>query len=243
MRRLIWYLVIVLACCPAQSQQSQELIDHATIKLTGTIRLEQRGNKSFLVIKPGRLYEVVFDSTDRRKVGEIGLSLEGQWDALKALIGKKVLVSGVVQLEPTSPYYFNGTLILAKSIRLEDGSVLTPKAYSTVNLPASLSQFHTLVTFSPGRWEQFTYETWDAEGHRLPVSYEYLSCGLNGPGDVMNCYCPDGFSYTAKGKINGGHFFKTEAPEAGFNFAQFSIADPVRHFVREAVECTREAHH
>jgi hypothetical protein len=234
MRKLICSLFFLVASYSAWSQQLHELVEGAEIKVAGTIRLEQSGNNSYLMIKPDSPYEAVFDSTDRRKVCEIGLSLAGQWDALKPLVGKRVSVSGVVQLEPASPYYFNGTLIIAKSIRLADGSVLTPKG--------SLSQFHVLVTFSPRAWDQFTDQAWDAAGHQLPASQEYLNCRLNGPGDVMNCYCPDGFAFTAKGKMNGSRFFETEAPEAGFDFAQYVIADPVRHFVRVAVECTREAH-
>ena len=63
-----------------------------------------------------------------RIVQEIGLTLDGQWDALKALVGQQVSVSGVIQLEPTSPYYLNGTLIVAKSIRLANGSVLNSES-------------------------------------------------------------------------------------------------------------------
>jgi hypothetical protein len=168
--------------------------------------------------------------------------LEGQSDSLKALVGQKVLVSGVIQLKPTSPYYLNGTLIVAKSIRLANGSVLTPKPYKSVELPASLTQFHSLVTFAPRDSERWIYRTWDNNGHLLPTSQDYLNCGLNGPGDVMNCYCPAGFAFTAKGTVSDGHFTKTEAPQDGFDFAQFVIADPVRRSVSEAVECTRQVH-
>jgi hypothetical protein len=69
----------------------------------------------------------VFASDDRRTVREIGIIMDGQWDALKVLIGQNVTVSGILQLEPVSPYYLNGTLILAKSIRLQNGSVLLPQ--------------------------------------------------------------------------------------------------------------------
>jgi hypothetical protein len=58
----------------------------------------------------------------------------------------------------------------------------------------------------------------------------------------MNCYCPSGFAFTATGTVSEGHFTKTAAPQDGFDFAQFSIADSVRHSISEAVECTREVH-
>jgi len=242
MRRLTLGFVCLLACTASLSQQPRSLIDGAPIQLVGIVGLEPRGNNAYIVIKPSQPYTAVFDNTDRRRVGEIGLMLDGQWDSLKALVGQKVSVSGVIQLEPTSPYYLNGTLIVARSIRLANGSVLTPKPHKPVELPASLTQFHSLVAFAPRASERWTYKTWDSDGHLLPGSLGYISCSLNGPGDVMNCYCPAGFVFTATGTVSDGHFTKTEAPQDGFDFAQFEIADPVRRSVSEAVECTRQAH-
>jgi len=240
MRRLTLGFVLLVTCGSSLSQQPRSLIDGALIQLSGTVGLELRGNNDYIVIKPSQPYIAVFDETDHRRVREIGLALDGQWDSLKALVGQKVSASGVVKLEPNSPYYLNGALIDAKSIRLANGSVLTPKPYSRVDLPASLIQFHTLVTFAPRASERWTYKTWDKNGHLLPGSQDYLVCGLNGPGDVMNCYCPEGYAFTAKGTIRNGQFTKTEAPDEGFNFAQYGIADPVRHWVSVAVECTRQ---
>jgi hypothetical protein len=216
-------------------------MDGAPIQLVGTVRLVPRGNNAYIVIKPSQPYTALFDDGDHRRVQEIGLTLDGQWDALKAIVGQKVSASGVIQLEPTSPYYLNGTLIVAKSIRLANGSVLIPKPYKPVELPVNLTRFHSLVTFEPRSSERWTYKTWDDNGHLLPGSQDYLSCGLNGPGDVMNCDCPAGFAFTATGVIRDGRFTKTAAPQDGFDFAQFTIADPVRGSVSKVVECTRRA--
>jgi hypothetical protein len=243
MRKLTLGFVWLIGCCSSLSQQPPSLTDGAAIQLVGTIGLERRGNNAYIVIKPGQPYEAVFDTSDRRSVQEIGLALDGGWDSLKALVGQRVSVSGVIQLEPISPYYLNGTLILAKSVRLANGSILTPKLQINSVLPDSLTRFHSLVTFAPRASERFTYMTWDTQGHLLPSSQKYLSCGLNGPGDVMNCYCPDKFAFTGKGKVSGSHFTKTEAPQDGFDFAQYLIADPVRHSVSEAVECSRQPRH
>jgi hypothetical protein len=242
MRILTLGIVLLLVCNSSLSQQPRSLTDGAPIHLVGTVGIESSGNNTYIVIKPSQPYTARFDDTDHRRVKEIGLKLDGQGDALKALVGQKVSVSGVVQLEPVSPYYLNGTLIVAKSIRLANGTILTPKPHKPVELPASLTRFHSLVMFAPhaaGRW---TYKTWDDSGHVLPGSQDYLSCGLNGPGDVMNCYCPAGFDFTATGTVSDGQFTKTAAPQDGFDFAQFLIADPVRHSISEAVECTRKAH-
>jgi hypothetical protein len=239
-RRLTLAFVWMLACRSSLSQQPPSLVNGAHIQVLGTVGLERRGNNSFIVIKPSQPYTAVFDGTDRRTVVEIGLALDGQ--SLKALVGQKVSVSGVIQLEPVSPYYLNGTLIVATSIRLANGSVLTPKPYARVELPASVTQFHSLVTFAPRASERWTYETWDSNGSLLSSSLGYLSCSLNGAGDVMNCYCPDGFAFTATGTLSAGHFTKTESPQEGFHFAQFVIGNPVRRSVSEAVECIRRGH-
>ena len=50
-----------------------------------------------------RPYMALFENADHRRVQEIGLTLDGQWDALKALVGQKVSVAGVIQLEPSLP--------------------------------------------------------------------------------------------------------------------------------------------
>ncbi len=234
-------LLGLLILPPAFSQQPNLLVDGAHIEMAGVVGMEARGNHAFVVIKPGRSYTALFEGTYRRVVREIGLSLEGQ--TLTSLAGQKVVVSGTIQLEPASPYYLNGTLIVADSIRLADGSLLRPKPYSNVGVPASIMQFHSQVTFAPRYSRRWTYKTWDTNGTPLDNTKTYISCSLNGAGDVMNCYCPAGFSFSATGNITKGLFTKTAEPQKDFDFAQFSIADPVRNAVTEAVECTRQPHH
>ena len=191
------------------------------------------------MLQPDAPYEAIFDTDDHRKVGEIGLSLTGQQEVLQRAVGQRVSVTGTLQLEPASPYYFNGTLILAKSVRLPNGRTLLPLTMTVTTLPKEITQFSALVTFSPHTQKRFTYQAWDAMGHPLPTSGTYLSCGLNGPGDVMNCYCADGFKFTGTGTINHGQFSKTADPQDGFDFAQFEIPEPVQHYVTEAVACVR----
>jgi hypothetical protein len=239
-RRLTLAFVWMLACRSSLSQEPSSLVNGAHIQVVGTVGLERRGNNAFIVIKPGQPYTAVFDDTDRRGVLEIGLALDGQ--SLNTLVGQKVSVAGVIQLEPASPYYLNGTLIIATSIRLANGSVLTPKPYDHVELPARVTQFHSLVKFAPRTSKRWTYKTWDKNGSLLPSSWSYLSCSLNGAGDVMNCYCADGFDFTATGTVSNGHFSKTDGPQEGFDYAQFGIGYSVRRSVSQAVECTRPAH-
>ena len=232
---------MLFVCGSCLSQNPRSLVNGASIQVTGTVGLELRGNNAYIVLKPAQSYTAVFDETDHRRVNEIGLTMDGQWDALKALAGRKVSVSGVIQLEAVSPYYLNGTLIVAKSIRLANGTALMPKPHQAVEVPATVTRFHSLVTFAPRASNRWIYKTWDDKGNVLPRSQDYLSCSLNGPGDVMNCYCATGFASTATGTIRDGHFTKTAPPLEGFDFAQFSIAEPVRGSVNEVVECTRKA--
>jgi len=93
--------------------------------------------------KPGQPYTALSGDTDHCRVQQIGLTLDEQWDALKALVGQKVSVSGAIQLEPPSPYYLNGTLVEAKSVRHANGTVLTRKPLSPSSvlplLPGSIS--------------------------------------------------------------------------------------------------------
>jgi hypothetical protein len=237
-------VILILCCVSSVLSQTQQprLVDGSPISVEGVLRLEQIGNSHYLVIHTAQAYEAVFDATDSKAVREIQVTLDGQGDALKRAIGQKVLVAGVVVLNEESPYYFNGALIQAKSIRLPGGSVLLPQTTPTPALPQNLTQFHALVTFTPKARDQFTYKAWDASGHFMPSSGVYLSCGLNGPGDVMNCFCPDGFNFTATGTIRDGHFIKTNGPQEGVTFAHFGLDEPVRNFFSAAVECTRTAH-
>jgi hypothetical protein len=240
MRRNIPAFALLLVALPSLSQ-TRSLVGGDHTQIDGTVVLERKGNSAYIVIKPGQPYVAVFDQTDLRTVREIGLAMEGVSESLKALVGQKVAVSGVIQLDPASPYYFNGALIIADSIRLPNGSFLTPKVATEPESPVGLEQFHALVTFTPHSAERWTYRTWDNNGMLLPSSRRDLRCGLNGPGDVMNCFCPAGFSYTATGTIKAGHFTKTQESPKDAEFAQFAIADPVRRSFSKALECTRHA--
>ena len=154
MRMPLCYLIWCVACYSAHSQQARELVNGSSVQVVGKVGLVQFGNKHYLVLRPNRPYRAVFDSTDTREVREINFTLYGQWDALKSLPGQTVSVSGKVQLEPTSPYYLNGTLIVADTIQLTNGVALRPKTQPATGLPAQVTKIFTLVTFTPRAWDQ-----------------------------------------------------------------------------------------
>jgi hypothetical protein len=175
------------------------------------------------MVKTKLPYLAVFDQNDKEDVNEIGLIFTGQDQTIRKHIGEPISVIGRVQLELVSPYYFNGTSIVVATLQLADGSVLKPVQKETeVPIPNEVNQFHALATFSPTT-STFSYKVWSRNGRELTSTASYLSCGLNGAGDAMNCFCPSGFKVTGLGGMNGNRFVRTENPE--FEFAQFLIPE------------------
>ncbi len=226
-------------CRPVLAQNLVILNDGATVKLNGKLEVEHQDNKDFLLVKTFQPYLAVFDpKTDQRKVQEVGLSLAGREDELRRHVGQTVWVVGTLQLDGTSPYYYNGTLVLASSVHFASGLTLLPKAETAPGAPsADIIQFHVLVTFHP-KPSHFSYIVTGPDGHPLTPSENYSSCGLNGAGDVMNCFCPDGFIFTGSGKMTGSQFIMSE--KADMDFAQFEIPENMSGPISKAFECTRK---
>lgn len=200
---LLCFVLCSLASSRLRAQHIPELNNGAKITVVGTLKLESRGNRYFLTVKPKYPCLANFDKSDQRNVSEIGIFLAGQSIPLRRYIGQDVSVIGVVQLEPVSPYYFNGTLIVATSLQLPDGSVLLPIVKAPAKtLPASVMQYYVLATFSP-ETASFSYKVWNSRGRHIADSRGYMSCGLNGAGNVMNCNCAEGYRPTGLGGMNG----------------------------------------
>src|SRR3954453_23010956 len=124
MRKLACAFLCLMACHFAQAQHVEALVDGDSISVTGIVLLKNVGNNAYFLLKPAQPYEVVFEKTDRRLIREIGLCWDGQRDGIQALVGQKVTVHAQVQLDPGSPYYFNGTCIRADSIQQQNGVTL-----------------------------------------------------------------------------------------------------------------------
>jgi len=242
---------VFLAGAFGTAYSQQPLVDKSKIEVSGTLTVERVGNHSFLMIRMEKPYLANFDDGDTRSVPEIGLMLEGRNSLLRKYVGRGVIVDGTVQLEASSPYYFNGTLIKATSVRLlsrggrPSGNILTPfvadagAGNSLSHDPRSPVVYHAEFTFFP-KQSKFTYRAWDAEGNLLRSKFEYLTCALNGPGDVVNCFCAGGYAPTSQGEMRSTKFVVTERAE--FEFAQFGIDQSLQHSVSKAVQCTRKDH-
>jgi hypothetical protein len=120
-----------------------------------------------------------------------------------------------------------------------------PAAFSS-DIPASLQQYHAMVTFTP-KYSQFTYKIWDSNGHPLPAepdSPAYLMCDVNGGGNVLNCYCAPDFTPTALGtmRLSSRTALFVESSKANTPFAQFGIPENQHDPISKTVECTRRSH-
>jgi hypothetical protein len=248
-RSFLSYFSVLLLACPigsrsAQTPQLHEFLDGAQIELAGTIQLERIGNRTSIVLKTKDAYLALFDQgTHRRMVHEVEIMLAGQYEALKQHAGQSVSVSGVVQLNAESPYYFNGALIQAKSLRFPDGKVLLPVLDSVQPLPVTLERFYALVTFSPNspNSSDFSYKARTTDGQLLPIGPRYLSCGLNGSGEILNCFCGEGFEATGQGRLEGERFVLKGRPDKEWPVANFELPEGLQHPISYAVECTRKA--
>jgi hypothetical protein len=228
------------------------LVDGQSTSLSGTLATKHLGYALYVTIKtPGPVVlkwppsdldaireSEKFDKTDRSTVNEIWVILPGQEDVLLNRIGQTVRVRGKVQLNATSPYYFNGTLITADTVEFADGSILLPQVEPYVQgPPPGTEKYYGSVTLTmQGRW---AYRAWDGDGHELIPAKGLLSCRLNGSGDVVNCFCADHFKPTGSGVMNNGRYMLEEKTD--WDFAQFSVPDTEGRIVTfsKAIECVR----
>jgi len=233
------YSFIFGAVSISRAQSATELADGQKVKIIGKIALERRGNRIFPMLRVENPFLAIFDKDDRAQVTEIEIILDGQGAEIKKYVGETATIEGRIQLEPVSPYYFNGVAVHAESVTLTNGSVLRPVEFTDqAPLSAQITRFRALATYSPAQGS-FSYQAWDLEGHSLPQGENYLSCGLNGPGDVMNCFCPKGFEVSSFGTRKDGRFSLTERPRPDLPLAQFGIPEDLKGPINKTVECTR----
>jgi hypothetical protein len=131
-------------------------------------------------------------SQGAKYVKAIELRCEGNSAALLAHSGETVEASGKLHMEAESPYAWNGVVLQADTVKLEDGTVLSAHPAEPVKAPAGVESYLVTVTMQPHK-ANWPHETVDlATGKKLPKQ-DYDGCGLNGAGDALNCTCTDGF--------------------------------------------------
>jgi len=231
------------------SPKAIPLIDGAVVTIHGRLTARFQGYKRFLAITTTTPYRLMFDPAESAPttVHEIPILLEGNNDKLSTLTGKTITATGKVQLEPVSPYYLNGIFLRANSVVLPDGTAITPKEYKAPTI--SVDRYMANITLIPGRERQ--YKSWDPVTLRSLASQDISGCGLNGGGDVVNCFCITGFHASRIGAAGTGeklilkdvtaYWAETGLPadQAG-DFGQVGIDESARKPVIVEVECTRE---
>jgi len=221
-------------------QQAVVLKGGAAVTVSGHLTIRGYGWQRFLVVETDKPYRLNFDSDDGGPtvVHEIAFYIAGQTDTVESLRGRYVTVTGKLQLNPPSPYYWKGTMLQAQSLRLASGEVLSAakEAMTILPWPDGPKTFAVAITMRPDKLlPQYAL---------LPTSNKPLAppgfgCGVNGGGDLLNCTCPKGYAASRTGKIKDGRFL----PLKKANVLQLEIGEDATHAVTVAAECTRVASH
>jgi hypothetical protein len=128
-------------------------------------------------------------------VKAIELRCEGNNALLLQHSGETVEATGKLHMDGASPYYWNGVVLQADTVKLADGTVLQAHPAEPVKAPAGVESYLVTVTMQPHK-ANWPHETVDlAAGKKLPKQdlATYDGCNLNGGGDMLNCSCVDGF--------------------------------------------------
>jgi len=224
--------------------QALPLVDGSQVTVQGRLAIEHRGWSTYLVIKTAAPYRAMFDPNEStpKIVHEIGLTLTWQGEALAAEAGKSVTAGGKVQLEPVSPYYWNGALLVADRVSLADGRVLKPMADPVV--PGGVKRYLATVTFVPGKFSRMRSAVDLGTNAPLPDA-RVDGCSLNGGGDVLNCSCVDGFAPTQSGVVPraltvGEITQLRKANLISADMAQLGIPEDATHPFTVQVVCARK---
>ena len=235
-------LVLLLAEASIVGQGSPTpLRDGQQVKLTGQLTMEPAGRLQFVTVKTAAAYAPVFkgESGGKDSQGEslhaVGLAGYSDYALLYAHRGQLVTVTGKMQTDNETPYFWHGTRLALTSLRLADGTDLlhphqpprdflaadTGSYEATVMLPADLA----------APWVYSAHGEPTREGH-------FLSCSSNGGGDVVNCYCAQGFHAQQVESMRKGVHQKGDVVLGGM--AQVVIGeDAVAPAVRITVTCSR----
>jgi hypothetical protein len=183
----------------------------------------------------------MFDSSESEPkiVHQIPVLLNGNDDLLSSFVGRSVTATGKVQLEAVSPYYLNGVFLMADSVNVLEGKTLQQVEFRPISL--TVPKYMANVTLIPHQYV-WKHRVWDpVTSHNL--STQNLSgCGLNGGGDVVNCFCIDGYGPTRIGSAEAGHKLTLDAVTEDFaklGFGQTEIDEDATQPWIIQVECTR----
>ncbi|MBS1814456.1 MAG: hypothetical protein JSS87_06240 [Acidobacteria bacterium] len=178
------------------SAQTSVVKDKQHVRVSGVVEIRGGPNKFFYVLKVPRSYTLAFSKEEGgpRLTQEIAFAVPNKLrDQLITHIGEEVTVEGEMWLEPTSPYYWNGNMVQTTAITLANGSVLRTAQRETCTKPDEDYTVRVTIPTTAASWH---YEAVQKSTQTKLIG-NVASCSTNGGGDVINCFCAEGFMPTS----------------------------------------------
>jgi hypothetical protein len=168
---------------------------------TGTIAARFTGWDSRLVVQTAGVYRADFGEDGASTVREIEIEPSFHLPELSMHIGETITVKGKLRLNSSSPYYWNGVMLMPTSATLADGRVLLPVPEQQGEpIPRKIQSYLYIMTMIPRAFDR-TIQVIDLASHQNLPKEQAGGCGVSGGGQggVMNCGCADGFIATKGG--------------------------------------------
>ncbi len=116
---------------PAAPTVSVPIHDGDPATVTGTLALQTRAGKQFLVIESPTPYRLVLPrghlGTPARIIRDISFTLPGQETTITPFAGRTVTATGKLHIEPKTTLSWNGALLEATTVILPGGQQLHAK--------------------------------------------------------------------------------------------------------------------
>ncbi len=197
---MLWPVVVLTAMFVSLfDAQTVRLHDGQRLTINGLLKVEAATRRQEITLATTQEYIPVFkeesSETDGEHLHELGLA-NYSYAVLYALRGQRVSVSGKMETDSASGYFWHGTRFHIESMRLANGTVInTCKAQAPAPSPSVQTYQATATLFAnpelPWRYSPSKYG-------------EIISCTHNAPGDVVNCFCNGDFwPSEAKARVRG----------------------------------------
>ena len=234
--RTAFALVCLLLAPSLTAQAPVPLHDGQQVVLHGILTMEPAGRLQFVTVKTTASYVPVFTEDGGKEVPgetlhEISLSGYFDYELLYAHRGQEVTVTGKMATDETTPYFWHGTRLQATSIVTMNGVDLRGKERGT-QVAADVGLYRAEVTLPADLAAPWRYRL---DGR--PMTERYLSCSSNGGGDVVNCFCAQGFHPTETTSSIKDSVWQSKALSK-MKMAQFGVGDEAREAVL-SVMCSR----
>ncbi len=227
-------LAVMLLSVAAPAQPAAITVQEGqTVAFEGTMQTRRIANSFYTVLLPASPVTGVLAPDDsqgpqRVAIRHIDVRMDGQYDALRALNGSRVTVIGTLIIDPA--ILMNDAMIEAKEIRVISGKSLFPLSpVAAQAVPVQVKSYVATATFN-AKSGYFDYSSVP----QLERATEFLSCNFSRAGDVLNCFCADGFS--AQNNFPSSGVAELDKPPY---FSQLSVPEYITHDMHWRVTCKR----